>query len=1252
MQILLDQGYKNIEDCVVGDKVVYYDLESGERKINEILKIESYTKDTKYGDDVPWNFYVINGKYRFFENQSIWSNNNVTHIKLLEVGDIIYNDNNEDIEVRSIEFIKESETDTFWRLSISNDHSYIADGITLHNADRYWNPSANNNWGNTSGWSATDGGTTGASVPTSADNVNFTSTNSYKCTVAATASCADLLFTGGTGFVGEFAGSSSLSCYGANLTLNAGMTFSYTGTLTVRKTSSTVLVTTAGKTIRSFTMNASTSTFRLVDDLRLGYNLTRTAGIFDPVTNSCAVIVDYATFSSSSFFIASAFTGTSAFYDLDIIGLAGKEYNVYVNANIEASGAFTAGGNSVTERLLVRSNTPGTARTITASTRSLSNIDFRDITASATWDLSSISAGNGGGNTNITFPTAIDCYFYTTADCNWSDSKWFSATSGGGSAVRVPLLHDNPIFDSSSFSTTGLTLTLDMPNIAKLDVENIPNSPTIQYVFSISLNIYGDLKLATSMTWITNNDSLYLYGRSTSNVIKTGGKAMPMNVNIYNPSGKYTLQDDFDMMAGYGTNQYYTLSIGYGEFDANDFDLNFSYFSATLSATMRMGNGTWYPYGAGSNMNIDASTTVYCEQSTIYYSFTASTVSRSFSLGGKTYYNFYYSGHSTAVVYISGNNTFNNFEIDKGYNGNKLIFTANSNQTINGDFIANGDATHVITLVSGTSGTQFTLTKTSGTINCDYLSLKDSNATGGATWNAGNNSTDVSNNTGWIWGSAVTYSITKSTRYTVLIVRSSSTKGLVYMIKRGPPTTTKSLIYAVKKIPSLTKLLQYIVVAPASPKTKSLKYYVTVAVAAKTKSLQYEIKTTHSAITKSLKYCIRKIGSNSPSKSLKYEIKITPSAKTKAAVYSIKITPASKEKTLVYKIKASAAAKTKGVIYKVVTLSTTKTKLLRYSITTTNATTKSLKYSIILINNVIAKSLNYIIRPSTSQTKSLVYKIKTNNSTTKDLGYNIKKIFSQTKTLVYIVKSPATIIKGLRYEIKTQTAITKSLQYKIYIVTTGSINKGLRYVIDVTVQALTKPIGYNIKTIKSVTKSFSYFVVKPKLVTKSLGYSVKMVPAVTKLSKYQIKKSNQAIKSLSYSIINPPISISKNLKYVVIRSLPTPTKSLKYQVLIADKKIIKNVSYSVKSHAAKQKALRYHIQQVYIGSIIKNFSYSVKINGCLQKTLAYAIMVFPYSNGLSKYNRNSSVYGQKNSVATAKNSIYSNKLSIYNNLKK
>jgi len=51
---------------------------------------------------------------------------------------------------------------------------------------------------------------------------------------------------------------------------------------------------------------------------------------------------------------------------------------------------------------------------------------------------------------------------------------------------------------------------------------------------------------------------------------------------------------------------------------------------------------------------------------------------------------------------------------------------------------------------TGSAG-QATLSKSSGTVSVNYLSIGNSIATGGATWYAGANSVDVGNNTGWIF---------------------------------------------------------------------------------------------------------------------------------------------------------------------------------------------------------------------------------------------------------------------------------------------------------------------------------------------------------------------------------------------------------------------------------------------------------------------------------------------------------------------
>ena len=66
-----------------------------------------------------------------------------------------------------------------------------------------------------------------------------------------------------------------------------------------------------------------------------------------------------------------------------------------------------------------------------------------------------------------------------------------------------------------------------------------------------------------------------------------------------------------------------------------------------------------------------------------------------------------------------------------------------------GSFVANSANTK--TLRSTTAGTQATISQASGTVNVSDLTIQDSNATGGASWNAyvDYENIDAGNNDGW-----------------------------------------------------------------------------------------------------------------------------------------------------------------------------------------------------------------------------------------------------------------------------------------------------------------------------------------------------------------------------------------------------------------------------------------------------------------------------------------------------------------------
>ncbi len=103
-------------------------------------------------------------------------------------------------------------------------------------------------------------------------------------------------------------------------------------------------------------------------------------------------------------------------------------------------------------------------------------------------------------------------------------------------------------------------------------------------------------------------------------------------------------------------------------------------------------------------------------------------------------------------IAFAQNNTFGNL-ISAG-RGTRLKFGNAKTQTINGELLILGTGGQPIFFNSTTAGAQATISKASGNVCLDYVWIKDINATGGATFNAGVNGANLGNNTGINFGSA------------------------------------------------------------------------------------------------------------------------------------------------------------------------------------------------------------------------------------------------------------------------------------------------------------------------------------------------------------------------------------------------------------------------------------------------------------------------------------------------------------------
>jgi hypothetical protein len=301
-------------------------------------------------------------------------------------------------------------------------------------ADRYW-VGGTASWDGTAGtkWATTSGGTGGASVPTTADDVFFTNLSTGTCTIASGNLGAKSINC--TGFTGTITGTISIDVAGS-VTLSAGMNWNHVANVNIIGTGT---ITTAGKSFSALVVNGVGITVTLGDALNIGTrtltvtngtfttanfsitagslfssnsnvrtinfgsstitlsgnisfnaatftNLTLNAGT-SQINNSNSISTfagGFSTFYNVSFTSPSAgtrsITGINTFNNLSLTASATGLSQLSIARNQTVNGTFTCAGASAIARGFVRSDIVGTTRTITANAISANNCDFRDIT--------------------------------------------------------------------------------------------------------------------------------------------------------------------------------------------------------------------------------------------------------------------------------------------------------------------------------------------------------------------------------------------------------------------------------------------------------------------------------------------------------------------------------------------------------------------------------------------------------------------------------------------------------------------------------------------------------------------------------------------------------------------------------------------------------------------------------------------------------------------------------------------------------
>jgi hypothetical protein len=257
-----------------------------------------------------------------------------------------------------------------------------------------------------------------------------------------------------------------------------------------------------------------------------------------------------------------------------------------------------------------------------------------------------------------------------------------------------------------------------------------------------NLLVIGNWINGTGIT-LSGTGALTFLGRTTQQITSVS-KTFTQLININTPNGSVTLQDALTQSS---TNFTQLLN---GSLDLNG-------FTYTVGTRFTTGTGTKnITFNGGTLICPDPNTTSFNNAVPSNFTTTAGTGTGAISMTAATAKTFVGAGSTfnctlnqggAGALTITGSNTFSN--ITNTVQPASVLFTAGTTNTFS-NFSLSGTASNLITIGSVTAASH-TLSKASGTVSADFLSISRSTATGGAAWYAGANSTDGGNNSGWIF---------------------------------------------------------------------------------------------------------------------------------------------------------------------------------------------------------------------------------------------------------------------------------------------------------------------------------------------------------------------------------------------------------------------------------------------------------------------------------------------------------------------
>ena len=345
-----------------------------------------------------------------------------------------------------------------------------------------------------------------------------------------------------------------------------------------------------------------------------------------------------------------------------------------------------------------------------------------------------------------------------------SSTTHWSTSSGGSSGASAPTSVDTVIIDSLSGTGTcttasGATCAITTLNSSTLGL-TLGANLTMSGTFTLTL---GTLSLSsntlTCNIFSSNNSNTRSIIFSTGSITVTGSNATIWNTATgtgFSYTGTPTVNFNYSGSTGTRTIAQSASTLGGGESTALNMNfsagsdtitfggsarvyrnLDFTGFTGTYTNTLitTLGNiifSSGMTVGSGINVVVFGSA---INQQNITTN--GQTLNFPLQFSGTQIYQFQDAltqGSSRQFIFASGT----------------LQFKTGTTNTV-GSFITSGTTQKY--LQSSLAGSQFTLSQTSGTVSASYITIRDSIATGGATWIGltASGAIDAGNNSGWFF---------------------------------------------------------------------------------------------------------------------------------------------------------------------------------------------------------------------------------------------------------------------------------------------------------------------------------------------------------------------------------------------------------------------------------------------------------------------------------------------------------------------